>query len=190
MVQLEMREREGLWLNPAVVLATRFVLFCQAVMVRREALLSCGGFDERLWLMEDHDLALRLALRGPWAFTQEPLAVWCGANDDSNLSVAAQKQPIKLYESIEYSYRKILERERIPDDRVRQHLQRNLRWVRQRLLAERLASTGRILPRVQAMAIAGWVRLSHAWFGRLPSYPRVESTPIGHPSGGPQGDAS
>jgi hypothetical protein len=90
---MKLREPEGLWLNPAAVLATRFVLFCQAALIRREALRECGGFDERLWVMEDHDLALRLAVRGSWAYLRDPLAVWCGANDDLNLSVAARKNP-------------------------------------------------------------------------------------------------
>lgn len=108
---LKLREPQGLWLNPALVLATRFVLFCQAVLIRREVLLDCGGFDERLWVMEDHDLALRLALRGPWAFLRDPLAVWCGANDDFNLSVAARKQPVRWYRCMEQIDQRILEQE-------------------------------------------------------------------------------
>ncbi len=110
--QLILGEPQGLWVNPAPVLATRFVLFCQAALIRREFLLDCGGFDERLWLMEDHDLALRLALRGPWAVIRDPLVVWCGANDDFNLSVAAQKEPARLLACIEYIERKILEQEK------------------------------------------------------------------------------
>jgi glycosyltransferase involved in cell wall biosynthesis len=65
---------EGIWLNPAEVLATRFFLFNQAVAVRRDVLARIGGFDESLRLMEDLHLALRLSLEGPWAFIREPLA--------------------------------------------------------------------------------------------------------------------
>jgi glycosyltransferase involved in cell wall biosynthesis len=65
---------EGVWLNPAEVLATRFILFNQAVAVRREVLQRIGGFDESLRLMEDMDLALRLSIEGPWTFIREPLA--------------------------------------------------------------------------------------------------------------------
>jgi glycosyltransferase involved in cell wall biosynthesis len=65
---------EGLWLNPAEVLATRFMLFNQAVAVRRRFLEKIGGFDESFRLMEDMDLALKLSLEGPWAFIRDPLA--------------------------------------------------------------------------------------------------------------------
>jgi GT2 family glycosyltransferase len=65
---------EGLWLNPAEVLATRFILFNQAVAVRREVLTRIGGFNESLRLMEDMELALRLSFEGPWTFIREPLA--------------------------------------------------------------------------------------------------------------------
>lgn len=176
--RLWMKEPEGLWLNPAAVLATRFVLFCQAALVRRAALLDCKGFDEQLWLMEDHDLALRLALRGPWAFVREPLAVWCGANDDLNLSVAALKEPARLDRCIEYIDRKILERETIADDQVRRHLQWHLRGARRRLRAERWAADGGTFSKIGAQGLRQWDRLGRAWFGRLPSYPVAETAPL------------
>ena len=65
---------EGIWLNPAEVLATRFILFNQAAAVRRDVLRKIGGFDESYRLMEDVELALRLSLEGPWAFIRVPLA--------------------------------------------------------------------------------------------------------------------
>jgi glycosyltransferase involved in cell wall biosynthesis len=65
---------EGIWLNPAEVLATRFILFNQAAAIRRDVLLRIGGFDESLRLLEDMDLGLRLSLEGPWTFIREPLA--------------------------------------------------------------------------------------------------------------------
>jgi glycosyltransferase involved in cell wall biosynthesis len=172
-------EPEGLWLNPAAVLATRFVLFSQAVLVRRRFLLDCGCFDEQLWLMEDHDLALRLALRGPWAFIREPLVRCWGAEDDRiKLSAVAQRQPVKLYQSIEYIDRKVLERESPLDDRVRRLLQWDLRGVRRKLLAERWLARGGILPRLGAKGILQWVRLERACFGRSRSYPMAETRPI------------
>ncbi|MGE5294770.1 MAG: glycosyltransferase family 2 protein [Solirubrobacterales bacterium] len=176
---LRPKEPEGLWLNPAVVLATRFVLFSQAVLVRRKFLLNCGGYDERLWLMEDHDLALRLALRGPWAFIREPLVKCWGADDnDIKLSAIASQQPAKLYESITYIDRKILEEEVALDGRLRRYLRRNLQGMERRLLAGRLAANGRMLGRVSARVIVGWDRLRNTRFRRSRSYPQIETKPI------------
>lgn len=67
---------EGLWINVSEVLATRFVLFNQAIMIRRTALEKSGCFDESLRILEDGDLALRLSSEGPWAFIREPLVTW------------------------------------------------------------------------------------------------------------------
>jgi glycosyltransferase involved in cell wall biosynthesis len=67
---------EGIWINVSEVLATRFVLFNQAVMIRRVALERWGLFDESLRILEDGDLALRLSSAGPWAFIKEPLVIW------------------------------------------------------------------------------------------------------------------
>jgi glycosyltransferase involved in cell wall biosynthesis len=72
---------EGLWLNPAEVLATRFMMFNQGVIIRRESFENLGGFDETLKLLEDYDLALRLSLQGSWAFVSEPLVVWRQSED-------------------------------------------------------------------------------------------------------------
>jgi glycosyltransferase involved in cell wall biosynthesis len=74
---------EGIWTNAAEILATRCILFNQAVAVRREALEKVGGFDESLWSLEDYDLALKLSIEGPWTFIREPLVVWCGGMANS-----------------------------------------------------------------------------------------------------------
>jgi glycosyltransferase involved in cell wall biosynthesis len=177
---LSPRELEGLWLNPARVLSTRFVLFSQAVLVRREFLLDCGGYDERLRLMEDHDLALRLALRGPWAFTQEPLVKCWGADDDEiKLSAVASREPTKLYESIAYIDRKILEQGIDLDDRLKRYLRGDLRSVERRLWAERLAADGRTFARASARVIVKWDRLRNVWFRWLGSFPQMETRPLG-----------
>src|SRR5579884_2344385 len=44
-----------------------------SVLARRDALLEAGLFDEGLRVCEDYDLFLRLALRGPVLFVDEPL---------------------------------------------------------------------------------------------------------------------
>lgn len=177
---LKARESEGLWLNPAMVLATRFVLFSQAVLVRRQILLACGGYDEQLWLMEDHDLALRLALRGPWVFIREPLVKCWGADDNEiKLSAMASRQPAKLYESIAYIDRKILKQEVGLNDRLRRLLRRDLQVTQRRLLAGRLAASGRALGRAFAHVVSRWDRLRNIWFRWVGSCPRMETKPIG-----------
>ncbi|HEV3483139.1 MAG TPA: glycosyltransferase [Candidatus Acidoferrales bacterium] len=67
---------EGLWLNVDEVLVTRFVLFNQGIMIRREVLDKIGGFDESIRYLEDYEFPLRLSLEGSWAFIKTPLAVW------------------------------------------------------------------------------------------------------------------
>jgi glycosyltransferase involved in cell wall biosynthesis len=98
---LETSLEEGLWLNPADVLPTRFVMFCQFVAIRREALKFVRGFDEDLKYMEDYALPLRLSLLGPWGFIREPLVVWRqGAADTVSVSQRALKQARPLRESL------------------------------------------------------------------------------------------
>lgn len=79
----------GCWSNPSRVLATRFLLFNQVVAVRREFLQRTGGFREDLHLLEDHDLAFRLSLLGPWGFIRTPLVV--KHNDPEGIGVKAMQ---------------------------------------------------------------------------------------------------
>jgi GT2 family glycosyltransferase len=86
---------EGMWLNVADILATRFVMFTQAVAIRREVFAEIGGYDESLKYLEDYDLPLRLSLKGPWAFIREPLVIYRKGSSCS-FSQAALKDPITL----------------------------------------------------------------------------------------------
>src|SRR5216683_7251951 len=67
---------QGVWLNVDEVLATRFVLFNQGIVIRRKVLEKIGGFDESIRYLEDVEFPLRLSLEGPWAFIQTPLVIW------------------------------------------------------------------------------------------------------------------
>lgn len=98
---LECPFEEGLCLNMPELLASRFIMFCQFIAVRREALDKAQGFDEGLKYMEDYALPLRLSLLGPWAFICEPLVVWRqGAPGSVSVSQRAIKQEIELRESL------------------------------------------------------------------------------------------
>lgn len=81
---------ESIWINTTEVLITRFVLFNQAAVVKRDVLRSLGGFDEKLRLMEDYDLALRLSVIGPWAIIQAPLVYWY-PDPKTSLSIGAER---------------------------------------------------------------------------------------------------
>jgi glycosyltransferase involved in cell wall biosynthesis len=92
---------EGLCLNIPDILASRFVMFCQFIAIRREALQKAHGFDEDLKFMEDYALPLRLALLGPWAFISETLVVWRqGPPGSVSVSQAAIKRETELRESL------------------------------------------------------------------------------------------
>ena len=91
------QHEEGIWVNALEVLATRFVLFSQAVAIRREVFERVGGFREDIKYDEDYDLALRLALEGPWGFIKEPLVTYIPGETNS-FSQAARKDLMTLKE--------------------------------------------------------------------------------------------
>lgn len=84
--------KEGFWMNPAPLLATRFILFNQVAMIRREAFEKVRGFKPEMRLLEDYDLAFRLALLGPWAFVEDPLVE--KYNDADGIGVVAMLDPV------------------------------------------------------------------------------------------------
>jgi glycosyltransferase involved in cell wall biosynthesis len=89
---------EGIWSNVAEVLAVTFLLFNQCAAIRASALNKVGGFDETLPLMEDHDLALRLALEGnSWAFIRKPLVIWRQGTPGS-LWLKAMNEEVRMRE--------------------------------------------------------------------------------------------
>ena len=83
---------EGYWLNPAPLLATRFILFNQVALIHREAFRQVGGFKPGLRLLEDYDLAFRLSRLGPWAFVGDPLVE--KYNDTDGIGVVAMAEPM------------------------------------------------------------------------------------------------
>jgi glycosyltransferase involved in cell wall biosynthesis len=95
---LEASQSEGVWLNPAEILVTRFLFFNQVVTVRRDWLERSGFFRSDLRILEDYDLALRLSLLGPWAFISDPLVVWHGGEENSlSKTVSDSDSNIRAY---------------------------------------------------------------------------------------------
>jgi len=90
---LKLSMNEGLLLNPAQIIASRFVLFNQVALIRRCAFERTNGFKEDLYLLEDYDLAFRLSLLGPWAFINTPLVT--KFEDTKGIGVTASQDPLK-----------------------------------------------------------------------------------------------
>lgn len=167
---------EGIWNNVAEVLATRFVLFCQSVLIRREVLERIGGFDETLTYHEDYELPLRLALEGPWAFIREPLTIWQqGApgswsdkalNEESCLKECEVRMRLKILARLGET-----DRER----HVRKLLARELARNRRELWRVELATSRRPGASMAASILSRIDRYCWAVYRRLPWYPKLRS---------------
>lgn len=169
---------EGVWLNVPEILATRFVLFNQAVAIRREAFERAGGFDVSFKYLEDYDLPLRLSLEGPWAFIREPLVIY-GEDSPESFSKRALKDPMTLKECEITIVRRILERigKESGHPELRRLLKRRLRVFRRGMQEVRLrqmdSSAGRLAGRV--LGVIGYYQ--DAMHRRLPSFPKALTRP-------------
>jgi GT2 family glycosyltransferase len=114
--RLRPRHTEGLWTNVQDVLATRFLFTNQTLAIRRSALESAGLFDESLWVMEDFELAMRLSIVGPWAYTTRTLAIWQEGSSNS-LAERARRDQQRLNATLLAICRK-LQAEGTPQSRV------------------------------------------------------------------------
>jgi glycosyltransferase involved in cell wall biosynthesis len=162
---------EGVWLNVDEVLATRFVLFNQGIMVRRHVLERIGGFDEDLRLLEDADLALRLSLVGPWAFIQTPLAIWRETRGSCYQN--AQLHQVGLNEL----QVKVLERQLGRVKRDYQHkevLVRELKRARRQLGAAKIRESNSISASVVSKSLRIIEGIRGSLFRRSPWFPQMK----------------
>ena len=168
---------EGVWQNVLEVLATRFVLFNQAVAVRRDALDAVGGFDETCRFMEDHDLALRLALLGPWGFIRSPLVIWHQGTKDS-LTTRAKNDPVALQETVCSIYRKVigLSESTHQPKRAQHRLILELMKSELRLRAERCIRSKSKARRLFGHAIKQLEHYADKLYTNSPLYPAMETT--------------
>jgi glycosyltransferase involved in cell wall biosynthesis len=129
---------EGLWLNPAEILATRCLFFNQVVAVRRNALEKVGGFNSRLRYLEEWDLALKLSLLGPWAFIREPLTYWNPGSSES-ITRRAEREAAQLYACGVHLLADTLKMASdVVDANIRTYLMRTLSSHRRMLYASRV----------------------------------------------------
>lgn len=171
---------EGIWTNVDEVLATRFLLFNQSVLVRRKALEKIGGFDEKLWLLEDYELALRLSLEGPWAYIRKPLVIWRENQSGNSLYQSVHEEDVRLKEPLV----QILERHMAsvvshPRDRLRRYVGRELAAARRGLHAARLAAKHSWAPTIAARSLQRLERCRRAIYIRSPSFPKMAVQKVG-----------
>lgn len=169
---------EGIWLNVFEVLSTRFVLFNQAAMIRRDAFERLGGFNQDLRYLEDYDLPLRLALEGPWAMINDALVLYSEGTAGSfsqqalrDLIVLKQCE-LRIFEQLreltaEYS-----------NQRALRFLERRLKAVRRQLSATRLKDSKSMLGRLAGNVLAGVNHYEAALFRRSPWFPQPVTRPV------------
>jgi len=171
---LHPRHSDGVWTNPAEVLLTRFLLFNQVVVVRREVLTRAGYFPATLRIMEDYDLALRLAAAGHWAFSAEPLVIWHGGAENSlSSNVRGNDIPAITYEILTGFCR-------TPSGaHIKSHplMRRRLFVLRHRAKAIELTRDRSPLRRLAGVIWLQIPRFFEATFNRLPSAPQMETRP-------------
>jgi glycosyltransferase involved in cell wall biosynthesis len=170
---------EGVWYNPDEVLATRFVLFNQGVVIRREALKELGGFDESFRLLEDYDLALRLSLCGNWAFIRDPLAIW-RENGTSSLSRDAARDDlhwqallVKILEKQLHQLNPCNEHELL-----RKRLNQEIKRLRRQIMAAELGKKSVWGASIAGKAFERVERYRKAAFRRSPWFPNMRVEPV------------
>jgi glycosyltransferase involved in cell wall biosynthesis len=164
---------EGIWLNPAEVLATRFMLFNQAIAIRRSVLVRIGGFNESFRLMEDMELAMRLSLEGPWTFIREPLAT---RQDKLDRTLGHEATPQIVCENevrIREGIVRIVERE----NRLvafRPLMERELRRARRRLRAVQIQGNSTLGAGALGWGLGRVERYREALCRRTPWFPKMK----------------
>lgn len=165
---------EGVWLNPAAVLLTRFVLFNQAVLIRRSALEQAGAFDEKLRFAEDYDLPLRLALAGPWAILADNLVIYHASSHDS-WAARALREGVRLHEDL-LTMRRQIGLVIQSDQRysgLRGLADHEYRRAQRALHIARLRSQGSGAALLLGRGLGFVERMRRAAFRRTPVYPRM-----------------
>jgi glycosyltransferase involved in cell wall biosynthesis len=172
LADLHPRLDKGLWRNPTEILLTRFVLFNQAVAVRRDALIKVGNFDHAFRVLEDYDFALRLSILGDWAFVKEPLVSY-GVGQANSLSsgcnvdkTIAPQAVIKVLEGLPKTGR-------FAEPAVQQLARRRFRDSYRNLRAARLGQSPSAAGRLFGRAWELYLRASAAFWRRTFGYPKM-----------------
>lgn len=173
--RVESQYAQGYWLNPSEIIATRFLQFNTVVAVWKSELEACGGFNEKMRILEDHDLAFRLSLRGHWGFISEPLVI---KNDDiDGLSADAQKSRLKHSLYWLRSLEGLLQHNHIECTTTKRWLKTGLREAKTRVaLFQKIETAGPLEKQLCELKL----RYKRYWAAvrrRSPIWPKVEAFP-------------
>jgi glycosyltransferase involved in cell wall biosynthesis len=169
------RYPNGIWLNPAEVLINRFVLFNQAVAIRREVLERVGYFDETLRFGEDYELPFRLAMEGPWTIIRDELVVYHAASTGSWAQKAIReelnlrKDLVKIRESMAAAVQK-----RDAFTHLGKLASRELRREKRELTIAKICRRNQPGAAAVGRSLQLAERLRRALFRRSPWYPRIK----------------
>lgn len=162
------------WFNPAPVLATRFLLFNQVMAVRRSALLAVGGYKIGLNLLEDHDLAFRLALEGPWGVICNPLVL--KYEETEGIGVIANQNRALRAATWMNVLEGFLSQDLFLEDKTRKLVERMLADAREEICANFLVEEGVGLTAAVGHLRLLYLRLRTAAWRRSPWWPTPNFT--------------
>lgn len=165
---------EGYWTNPAMILASRFVLFNQVVAVRKEAFERIGGFKENMRLLEDHDLAFRLALLGPWAFVSDPLVR--KYDDQDGVGCQAMRSPLVHAKAWDQAFKGYLREPLCPRGDVLRTVRRMSRNATMEIRGVELTESNQGASRAVGRMILMALKIREAIWRRR-RWPRVNAVP-------------
>ena len=169
---------DGLWCNAPEVLVTRFVQTCQTTVIRRNAYEKAGGFDPDLRWDEHHDLALRLSLLGPWAFTAEALVVWRQSADSISRAAIADDMPFKICQlRVRERFAQLVEPQ---GGKLLRQVRRESSRIRAAI--ESRTKTGQTTPQGLTLLDSSFrilTRAAGAAYRRSPWYPKMKTVRLG-----------
>lgn len=123
---IESQHEEAVWNNPGEVLASRFLLFNQVAAIRRDLFVKVGGYNQRISLLEDHDLALKLAsFGGVWGMITTPMVI--KSNETEGIGVECIKNPLEHARAQRIAITGVLESGLIRNEKMRRYMTKRLR---------------------------------------------------------------
>jgi len=164
--------KSGYWKNPSRVLATRFLLFNQVMMVRRDAMQKIGGFRNDLWLLEDYDIALRLSLFGVWGIISDALVI--KHNETAGIGVQGMNDHCRSLTAQAKVLQSFLSHQSLKDEQTKRLVTWTLRFIGMELRARQWAGSRHVMSSLVGRVWLPVIRLQWAVRRRLPSWPKLD----------------